>query len=309
MKIDHQRRSKNVEDRRGQGGSGFGGGGRGGGRGSGMLLNLIVSMLFSKAGRRFILPLIIIGVIGFVVFPDQMRGIFGALQGGQVSAPASSSKPNAASDQSFDFSAAVLGSTEDVWQQLFAAQGQQYRPTAMVVYSGGTRSGCGSASASMGPFYCPADQKVYLDVSFFDEMARRMDAPGDFAQAYVIAHEVGHHVQDEMGVLNRAHQRQQALGRGSAQANAVQVQVELQADCYAGLWAGRAQKLSNVVLDTGDLREAIGAAHAVGDDTLQRKARGTIVPESFTHGSAAQRIAAFELGLKRGSIAACQTDL
>ncbi len=299
MKINRQRRSSNVEDRRGQRASYARGRG-----GNNILMNLIMGMVFSRAGRKFIIPLVLIGVVGFVAFPDQMRGLINALQGSPVGTSAPQ-KPNAAPDKSVDFAAAVLGSTEEVWSQIFAKRGKTYQPTAMVIYTGGTRSACGSASAAMGPFYCPGDKKVYLDVSFFDEMARRMNAPGDFAQSYVIAHEVGHHIQDETGVLARANSRQNALGRGSAKANAVQVAVELQADCYAGLWAGLAQNLSSVTLDAGDLKEAIGAAYAVGDDTLQKKARGVVVPESFTHGSAAQRIAAFERGYKARNADAC----
>ncbi len=299
MKTDGQRRSKNVEDRRGQRRSYASGG-----RENGMLLNMALGLLFSRTGRKFIIPLLIIGVLGFVIFPDFSRGFLDGLQNMQTGtqAPRQSS---ADSDKDADFAAAVLGSTEQIWQQLFTRTGSDYKPAGMVLYTGGTRSACGSASAAMGPFYCPGDQKIYLDVSFFEQMSRHMNAPGDFAQAYVIAHEVGHHVQDETGTLSRAHQRQQALGRGSARANAVQVQVELQADCYAGLWAGLAQRLSDVTLDIGDLKEAIGAAHAVGDDTLQRKSRGTMVPESFTHGSAVQRSAAFERGFESSTMSAC----
>ncbi len=300
MKIDRQRRSSNVEDRRGQGPSYA----RGRGGGNSLLVNLAMGLLFSRAGRRLLIPLILIAIAGFVFFPDQMRGLLASVQGGQGAAPMSAPR-GAASDKEVDFSTAVLGSTEDVWGKLFAKAGRTYHPAAMVIYSGGTRSACGSARAAMGPFYCPGDKKVYLDVSFFTQMARQMDAPGDFAQSYVIAHEIGHHVQDEFGILASAHKRQSALGRGSAKANAIQVQVELQADCLAGVWAGQAQTLSSVTLDAGDMKEAIKAAYAVGDDTLQRKARGVVVPESFTHGSARARMRAFTQGFEGKTIASC----
>jgi len=306
MKLGGNRRSSNVEDRRGQRG---GGGMRmGGGRGNTAIIGIVMKLLFSKAGRRFILPLGAIVVLGFVIFPQQMKGLVSALMGD--SAPISRSAPaaqSAESDKLAAFSSAILDTTEDVWQDIFNQAGSTYVEPGMVLYSGGTRSACGSAQSAMGPFYCPPDQKVYLDVSFFHEMATRMNAGGDFAQAYVIAHEVGHHVQNMLGILDKGQRQKQMLSKTGA--NAVQVKIELQADCFAGVWAKHAQGLSDVALEAGDFKEAIGAARAVGDDTLQKKSRGYVVPEAFTHGSAADRIKWFTRGFDTGSVDACDTGL
>jgi predicted metalloprotease len=199
----------------------------------------------------------------------------------------------------------VLGSTEDQWTALFSRTGQQYRPTTLVAYSNSDQSGCGAAQAAMGPFYCPTDEKIYLDPTFFQELQTRFGASGDFAQAYVIAHEVGHHVQHLTGVLDQARSAQQRLS--GPQANAVQVKVELQADCYAGVWAANERdNQGRPLLEPGDLQEGMRAAEAIGDDTLQRQSQGRVVPESFTHGSAAQRMAALRKGLDTGDPAACQ---
>jgi predicted metalloprotease len=306
MKIGGNRRSSNVEDRRGQ--SGGGGMRMGGGRGNSAMIGIIMRLLFSKAGRRFILPLGAIVVLGFVFFPQQMQGLISALMGG--GAPVSRSAPapqSAESNELAAFSSAVLDTTEDVWGDIFAKSGSRYPEPGMVLYSGGTRSACGSAQSAMGPFYCPPDQKLYLDVSFFHEMETRMNAGGDFARAYVIAHEVGHHVQNVLGVLDKSQRQKQMLSKTGS--NAVQVKVELQADCFAGVWAKHAKGLSDVALEAGDFKEAIGAARAVGDDTLQKKARGYVVPESFTHGSAADRIKWFTRGFESGSVDACNTGL
>jgi predicted metalloprotease len=194
----------------------------------------------------------------------------------------------------------VLGSTERRWSELFARAGAQYRPTTMVAYSNSDQSGCGAAQAAMGPFYCPTDQSIYIDPQFFTELSQRFGAPGDFAMAYVIAHEVGHHVQNLQGTLDRAQQAQASAGR--IQGNQIQVAVELQADCYAGVWAANDRNL----MEPGDLEEGMRAAEAIGDDTLQRQSQGRVRPESFTHGSAAQRQAALRRGLETGDPAACQ---
>jgi predicted metalloprotease len=193
----------------------------------------------------------------------------------------------------------VLGSTERRWSDVFAASGQKYTPTELVFYRGGTQSGCGAAQAAMGPFYCPTDKRIYLDTDFFQELSQRFGAPGDFAMAYVVAHEVGHHVQDLEGTLDQAHNLQARASE--TEGNAIQVKVELQADCYAGVWAARDQNL----LEPGDVEEGMRAAEAIGDDTLQRQMQGTVVPESFTHGSSAQRMNALQTGLKSGDPAAC----
>ncbi len=215
-----------------------------------------------------------------------------------------SAKPSAHEERYARFASVVLKDTEDVWSRYFQAMGRTYRPTTLVLYRGGTRSACGYAQKAMGPFYCPRDQKVYLDLSFFDELERNLGAHGDFAKAYVIAHEVGHHVQDELGILDKVHAAQARLPK--VQANRVSVRTELQADCLAGVWARWDQKIHNA-LEPGDVQEALQAAAQVGDDTLQKRAQGYVVPDSFTHGSAKQRSFWFYRGYKSGDIRACDT--
>jgi predicted metalloprotease len=207
-------------------------------------------------------------------------------------------------DQQGQFVAAVLGDTEDTWGALFQQAGAQYEPPTLVLFTNQVRSGCGGASAASGPFYCPADRKVYIDLAFYDELQTQFQAPGDFAQAYVLAHEVGHHVQTLMGTSDKVRAAQQSASREDA--NALQVRMELQADCYAGIWAHHADR-TRQVLEEGDVDEALQAASAVGDDTIQRRTQGTVVPESFTHGSAEQRRSWFRRGLEQGSIQACDT--
>jgi len=197
----------------------------------------------------------------------------------------------------------TLESTDAVWARLFQASGARYGEPRLVAYTSGTQTACGFGQAAAGPFYCPNDQKIYIDPEFFNELARRFGAPGDAAAAYVIAHEVGHHVQNLQGTLDRAHQAQARAGK--TEGNAVQVRVELQADCYAGVWAANARDAQGSILEAGDVEEAMRAAEAVGDDTLQKQAQGYVVPDSFTHGSSAQRQAAFQRGLKGGTLASC----
>ncbi len=201
------------------------------------------------------------------------------------------------------FMVRTLGSTEETWGELFQKAGAQYRPTTMVAYSNRNQSGCGAAQAAMGPFYCPTDQKIYIDPQFFTELKQRFGAPGDFAAAYVIAHEVGHHIQNLEGTLDRARQLQARASQ--ADGNQIQVGVELQADCYAGVWAANARDAQGSILEPGDIEEGMRAAEAIGDDTLQRQMQGRVVPESFTHGSAAQRMEALKRGLQSGNPAAC----
>jgi predicted metalloprotease len=207
-------------------------------------------------------------------------------------------------DEQGQFVAAVLGDTEDTWGALFQQAGAQYEPPTLVLFTNQVRSGCGGASAASGPFYCPADRKVYIDLAFYDELQTQFQAPGDFAQAYVLAHEVGHHVQTLMGTADKVRAAQQSASREDA--NALQVRMELQADCYAGIWAHHADRTRHV-LEEGDVAEALQAASAVGDDTIQRRTQGTVVPESFTHGSAEQRMSWFRRGLEQGSIQSCDT--
>jgi len=203
-----------------------------------------------------------------------------------------------------DMISVVMADTEDVWNELFADMGRQYREPALVLFTGTTRSACGLGQAAMGPFYCPADQKAYIDLSFYDDMRNRFRAPGDFAQAYVIAHEVGHHVQNLLGISGEVHRRKQQLSK--VDANRLSVRLELQADCLAGVWANRAERARGI-LEAGDVEEALNAASAIGDDRLQKQSRGTVVPESFTHGTSAQRQRWFRAGLASGNPDSCDT--
>ncbi len=288
MRLGDEDPSGNFIDRTGRGG--FGGFGGGGGNMLGCLLPLVAS--------RFGIVGVLVLLLGYCALTT-LGGGGGMLGGGggqRASAPAGQSTldPNTR-----DVLTRVLGSTERRWTELFARGGAQYQPTTMVAYSTSDQSGCGAAQAAMGPFYCPTDQRIYIDPTFFNELSQRFGAPGDFAMAYVIAHEVGHHVQNLQGTLDRA---QQAQGRASqTQGNQIQVGIELQADCYAGVWAANDKNL----MEPGDLEEGMRAAEAIGDDTLQRQSQGRVRPESFTHGSAAQRMAALRRGLETGDPAAC----
>jgi predicted metalloprotease len=287
MRLGDEDPSGNFIDRTGRGG--FGGFGGGGGNMLGCLLPLVAS--------RFGMVGVLILLLGYCAL-SSLGGGGGLLGGGQpVSAPSGQSTIDPATR---DVLTRVLGSTERRWSELFARAGAQYKPTTMVAYSNTDQSGCGVAQAAMGPFYCPTDQSIYIDPQFFNELSQRFGAPGDFAMAYVIAHEVGHHVQNLQGTLDRAQQAQSRAGR--TQGNQIQVSVELQADCYAGVWAANDRNL----MEPGDLEEGMRAAEAIGDDTLQRQSQGRVRPESFTHGSAAQRQAALRRGLETGDPAACQ---
>ena len=304
MRLDDLPRSDRVEDRRGRGGGGGGFGiptGRRGGMGLGTLVILLLI-----AWALGINPLALLG----------MGDIFsrgGSEQQQSQPAPAPAPAPGRtgqASDQMGEFVAAVLGSTEAQWEEIFAKAGKTYRPPALVMFSGGTRSACGVAQSAMGPFYCPIDQKVYLDTAFFRDLERRFRACDvgsktcQFSQAYVIAHEIGHHVQNQLGVLPEVQQAQQGMGK--VEANDLQVRVELQADCFAGVWAHHAQKRWQFI-ESGDVEAALQTASAIGDDTLQRRSQGYVVPDAFTHGSAEQRSRWFMTGLKSGSVQSCNT--
>jgi predicted metalloprotease len=289
MRFGGRRSSENVEFREGgSGGFGFGGGGGGG---AAMLLGLV----FSRFG--------IGGVVVLLLVMFLFGGLGSLTGGGQQVAGSGQGRPAAgrtcASEPTIQFACQTLASTEDQWTALFQAQGQRYAAPKMVIFEGMDRSGCGTADARMGPFYCPADQGIYLDMVFFRELAQRFQAPGDFAQAYVIAHEVGHHVQTITGTNDRIRQAQSAVGE--AEGNALQVRMELQADCYAGVWAARERG----AMEPGDLEEGMRAAAAIGDDTLQRAEQGAVVPESFTHGSSAQRQEALMRGYRGGTPEAC----
>ncbi len=222
---------------------------------------------------------------------------------------ATSSKPidQAADDKQKRFIATVLADTEKVWGSIFKQHNAKYHEPTMVIYRGSTTSACGHASAQMGPFYCPADQKIYIDLGFFDELSSKHNASGDFAQAYVLAHEVGHHIQNMEGTLTKV-QRMKQQAKRDKEENQLQVRVELQADCYAGVWAYHAHKRFNI-LEKGDVEEALRAASAIGDDTLQKRAQGYVVPDAFTHGSAQQRVTWFRKGITTGDVASCNTGI
>ncbi len=289
-----RRRSDNVEDRRRQGG--------GGGAGAAGLIGLIgplLKLVLSKFGIGGVVVL----VGGF--FALQFIGVdpLALLSG----APAPSSQPrqlSAEEEEAGHFSAVILAETEDTWSRRFEAAGARYEPPRMVLFTSRVTSACGSASSAMGPFYCPADKSVYLDTSFFDELSHRFGAPGDFAGAYVIAHEVGHHVQTITGITARIRQEQSRVGQ--VEQNAWTVRMELQADCYAGIWAHDADRLAGI-LEDGDIEEGLRAASVIGDDALQRNAGQEVNPESFTHGTSDQRQRWFTTGYQTGSVEACDT--
>jgi hypothetical protein len=277
-----RRASANIEDRRGMGVPG-GRIGLVGGGGIGTILLVLVGLYFG------IDPSILLQGVqttGFTPGEEQRRPLSPAEQ------------------EMAEFVAVVLADTEDTWNSLFGAQGGGYREPTLVLFSNAVESACGYASAAVGPFYCPADQKVYLDLAFFDELKNRFRAPGDFAQAYVIAHEIGHHVQNLLGISPRVEAMRRRLDE--SQANALSVRVELQADCFAGVWAHHADRARQVV-EAGDIDEALNAAAAIGDDRLQRQATGTVMPDSFTHGTSEQRARWFRKGLETGSPQACDT--
>jgi hypothetical protein len=302
MRLDDYRFSDNVSDQGRGGGGGFGGGGG------------IIGLLFGLVLSRFGIGGVLILLLGYCAL-STLGGGGGSLGVGgpgtavaphQAGAAGQSAQQVCAGDPAKAFTCRVLANTEDTWARIFSAQGQQYRPAAFSFYTGGGRSGCGAAQAAMGPFYCPTDNSIYLDTSFFGELQNRFGAAGDFAQAYVIAHEVGHHIQNLTGVLADAQRQQRRLS--SREGNALQVRVELQADCYAGVYAANARDAQGrPVMEPGDIEEGLTAAAAIGDDTLQRQAQGRVVPESFTHGSASQRQAWLRKGLDTGDPAACDT--
>ncbi|MGU3537087.1 KPN_02809 family neutral zinc metallopeptidase [Methylobacterium sp. A54F] len=297
MRWEDFRSSGNVEDRRGEGGGGgfgFPGGGAGG---LGIGTIVILCIIGWVTGIN---PAILIGGA------EQMTRGGGGSRQEQVDPETQQRRRTAPTDQSGQFAAKILGNTEDVWSQVLPNQtGKQYTPTAMVLYTGGTRSGCGSAQAAMGPFYCPLDKKVYLDTSFFKEMQQKFGVKGDFAYAYVIAHEVGHHVQDVLGILGKVQARQQQAS-SKREANALSVRIELMADCLAGVWAKNSNDRFNS-LEQGDIEEALNAASAIGDDKLQKQSQGYAVPDSFTHGSSEQRMRWFNTGYKSGQTRSCDT--
>ena len=286
MRLDELPTSARVEDRRG--------------------------MTAGRAGGIGIGTVVVLTLIGWAFGIDPRLLIGGAemLSGGSETQQQQQGPTGTPSDETGKFVSAVLGSTEDVWTDIFASAGKTYKPPTLVMFSGATQSACGFAQAAMGPFYCPIDQKVYLDTSFFRDLEQRFGACDigsktcQFSQAYVIAHEIGHHVQNQLGLLPQVEQAQRAMDQ--AESNSLQVRVELQADCLAGVWANRAQAKWQFI-EPGDVESALQTASAIGDDRLQRQAQGYVVPDSFTHGTSAQRSQWFTTGLKSGDVASCDT--
>ena len=289
MRMDGQEESSNVEDARGSSGGGGGG--------------------FRLGGGHIGLGTVAIALVAGWIFGINPLTVLGLLSGGggspvAQSAPGPVTKPPAGDPQA-KFVSQVLRSTEVVWTDVFREAGKTYQSPKLTLYRDSYATGCGQGQAAMGPFYCPADAHVYLDMSFFDTMSQRLGAPGQFAQAYVVAHEVGHHVQNLLGISDKVDAARQ---RGTeAQANAMSVRLELQADCFAGVWAKRSQAEQGWRLEQGDIETALNAASQIGDDTLQRKSRGQAVPESFTHGTSAQRVGWFKRGFEGGSPDNCGT--
>ncbi|MDH3546650.1 MAG: neutral zinc metallopeptidase [Gammaproteobacteria bacterium] len=275
------RRSTNIEDRRGIRSRG---GLLGGGIGT---IVLVLAALYFGIDPSFLIE---------------------GMQTANVPASTTGTRPGAEDlkdDPLADMISVVVADTEDVWRDIFASRGRQYDAPTLVLFSGATRSACGLGQAAMGPFYCPADQKAFIDLSFYDDMRTRYRAPGDFAQAYVIAHEIGHHVQNLLGISGEVRKLQRGLGK--SEANRLSVRLELQADCFAGVWANRADNARGIALEAGDVEEALNAASAIGDDRLQKQSRGTVAPESFTHGTSAQRQRWFRTGLSSGDPDSCDT--
>jgi predicted metalloprotease len=282
MRLDDERESDNVEDRRGEGGRG----GFGIGRGAG-----IATILLALAASYF-----------FGIDPTVILGLFSGA-GSPVAQSVPAHKPPA-TDEMARFVSKVLADTEDTWRTIFRQAGRQYQDPKLVLFTGATPTACGTGQTAMGPFYCSLDQKVYIDLAFYHDLKVRFKAPGDFAQAYVIAHEVGHHVQHLLGISDKV---QAARSRASqTQANALSVRLELQADCLAGIWAHHADRMRNI-LEAGDIEEALTAASAIGDDRLQQRTRGYAVPDTFTHGTSAERVRWFKRGIESGALKQCNT--
>jgi len=279
MRLEDGRESDNVEDRRGESGRRIGGGHIG----IGTIVIALAAWYFGFDPREVLQTV------------DQFQ------QQAPNATPAAAPPAN---DEQARFVSMVLADTETTWHAIFEAGGKQYREPKLVLFSGSYPTACGMGEAAMGPFYCPPDQKVYIDLTFYEQLKSRFQAPGDFAQAYVIAHEVGHHVQNLLGIADKVQRARARLSE--AQANALSVRVELQADCFAGLWANHADTARHV-LESGDVEEALRAATAIGDDMLQKQARGYAVPETFTHGTAEQRVRWFRRGLESGSMKSCDT--
>lgn len=291
MRWKGRRQSSNVEDRRGRSG-GFGG---------------VRIPMPRRRGGKISVWTIIIGLVAVFVFKVDPIQVLSMLAGGGMTTSTSYEtpvQPSGKNDEMKQFIATVLADTEDTWNPIFQTMGQDYREPRLVLFSGAVQSACGFAQSAMGPFYCPGDEKVYIDLSFYEDLKNRHGAPGDFAQAYVVAHEIGHHVQNLLGISGKVQQYQRQLSK--EEGNRLSVRLELQADCFSGVWANHTERAKQV-LEAGDVDEALKAAAAIGDDRLQKQSRGYITPDSFTHGSSAQRVRWFNTGLRTGSIKACDT--
>lgn len=294
MRWQGGRRSENVEDRRGQGAA------YGAAAAAPVVLRLLPALIRTKVGRIILITGIVVIVGGRLLGID----VLSLFAGGAGTATQSSAPLSEADQKMTEFVSVVLADTEDTWHSIFSGLGRQYKEPTLVLFSGSVNSACGYASAAVGPFYCPGDQKLYIDLSFFNDLAARHGAPGDFAQAYVIAHEIGHHVQTLLGISNQVQEARRSASE--KQSNALSVRQELQADCFAGIW-GHAANSERQILDPGDLEEALRAATAIGDDRLQREAGGQVVPDSFTHGTSEQRVYWFRTGFETGKLEACDT--
>lgn len=296
MRWQGRRQSTNIRDVRGSGG-GFGGG-LGGYRGG---LGRGGPLVVRRAGGGGIGIIIVVLIIAWLMGINPLQLLSGEIPGS--TSTQQTGAQSGVNQEMRDFVATVLADTEDTWSAIFQEAGEDYPEPTLTLFSGSVDSACGYASAATGPFYCPADRNLYIDLSFYDDLRSRFGAPGDFAQAYVLAHEVGHHVQNVIGILPKVHERRQSMSE--TEGNALSVRTELQADCFAGIWANRTERQG--YLDAGDIDEALTAAAAVGDDTLQKAGQGHVVPDSFTHGSAEQRADWFRRGYQGGKIDSCDT--
>ncbi|MES2354141.1 MAG: neutral zinc metallopeptidase [Pseudomonadota bacterium] len=282
MRLDDERQSENVEDRRGEKSGGFGIGGGSVGIG-GVVLALVVSYFTG-------------------ISPSSLLSL---MSGGDPTVSSAPSHPPPANDEMATFVSKVLADTEDTWQVIFRESGRQYRDPKLVLFTGATRTACGTGQQAMGPFYCSLDEKVYIDLAFYRELKERFHAPGQFAEAYVIAHEVGHHVQKLLGVSDKVHAAQERAN-SKTKANALSVRLELQADCFAGVWGNHADKMRHII-EPGEIEQALTAASAIGDDRLQKQAQGYAAPDTFTHGTSEQRVRWFKQGLESGNPKDCNT--
>ena len=291
MKWQDLRRSRNIEDFRAKGGVGSSGG----------KTRLLVPIIRFLIGNKYGRVILGIGVVAYFLGYNPL--VLLSFLDPSLQQEKTMTKPTTKENETAEFVSVVLAQSEDVWHRLFKKEGLVYKEAKLVLFRGSVNSGCGYASKQIGPFYCPTDKKVYLDMSFFDDLKKRHNSPGDFAQAYVVAHEVGHHVQNLLGTLDKSHALKKASSK--VDANKVQVKVELQADCYGGIWAHYMKDY----LDDGDINEALNAASAIGDDTLQKQAKGYVVPDAFTHGSSQDRMTWFKRGFEYGELSACVTGI